>query len=265
MKKRFVFFALVIVSLFFFPYAYAKDNQVKTLSGLVNRISGSQVFFRSSSAALYSAEVGNAKLTRKYGSPMQMEEILAGDKVEATGLVWPDNSISTTVLRDMSLYTHDSSFSGRVISINPLNGSFTLQSKQYGTQNINTNQFTVFKKNGQASFFSQVELGITEAVKGSWERNYENVLASSVAGVLRLISIEITGTLTGTNGKSLTVTADNAIYGVDTSAAKILSKNNKVIDVSGYRLGDIIKVTGRHVAEGVAITASVIKDLSLSK
>ena len=245
--------------------ALSSQDNIKTLSGIVSGVSGSQIFFRAGSAALYAAEVGNANLVRKYGAPMQMGEVLIGDKVEVKGLVWPDNSISTSYLRNLSLYAHNSTFIGKVASINPSNGSFVLQSRPNGAQNITTGPLTVFKKNGQVSSFSQVELGINETVKGSWERSFQNVMAGSVAGVVRFVNIEITGILNGINGKSLTITADNVIYGVDTSTAKVENKSSKITNLSTYSLGDIIRIQGSHISEGVAITASVVKDLSSSK
>lgn len=241
-------------------------SAVKTFSGTVISISGSQVIISTTSAAKYSAEVGNAHLTRKNGVVMKFSEILVGDKVEVKGTLWPDNSISVTNLKDNSLYAHTGTFTGKVVSINPPDSSFVMQSKNYGNQTIITNNFTSFTKNGSGTGFKDVELGMTATVKGVWDRNNTTVTAASIAGTLRMISIYFTGSLSIKSDGALTVIGNgNVIYGVEISHAAILNKSGKPASLSQYNLGDSLRVWGKHISGMVAVVASEVRDVNVVK
>jgi hypothetical protein len=241
-------------------------SSVKTISGTVVSINGSQIILSTVSAARYAAEVGSAQLTRKNGAVMKFSEILAGDKVEVKGTLWSDNSISAATLKDNSLYTHTGTFTGKITSINPPDSSFIMQSKTYGEQTIHANNFTMFTKNGGSSGYSDLALGMTASVKGVWDRSRTNITAFSVEGNFRMISIYFIGNLSVKNGTSLTVIGNgNVIYGVDISKALILNKNGKPVSLGVYSLGDTIRVWGKHISGMVAVTASEIKDINVIK
>jgi len=161
----------------------------KTLTGVVKSITGSQVMFAATSAAKYAAETSAAVLTRKNGVAMQLSEILVGDKIEVKGTLYGDNSISAASLRDLSLYTHTGTFTGKISTINPTDSSFVMDSKTYGSQAIHTNNFTSYKKNGSSATFQDLILGMAATVKGMWDRDNTNVTATSVSGTYRLIDI----------------------------------------------------------------------------
>jgi len=245
--------------------AVAAPSKTKTISGTVTAISGSQVLFKTTSAARYAAEVGSAVLSRKYGAPMNFSEILVGDKIEVKGFIWADNSISSTSLRDLSLYAHNTTFSGKVVSINPSSSSFILESKPNGDQTVHTDSLTVFKKNGSASTFHDVELGMSASVKSTWERSNKDIGATQITGTVRLLNIDITGEIVAMNGTSFTVLANNVLYGVDATKAKIENKSGQLINVNKYLAGQTVHAQGKHIAEGVAITASIVKNLSIIK
>jgi hypothetical protein len=214
---------------------------------------------------MYKAEVSAANLTRKNGASMKFEEIILGDKVEVKGQLWPDNSLNVSVVRNMSLYPHSGTFSGKIINIEPVSSRFTIQKSQ-GTQVIKTDSLTTYKKNGSSSTFRDLELGMSVKVKGIWERNNADVIAKEVSGNLRLVSIEFTGRMVMKSDSAITVVgANNAMYGVNTTKAKIMSKNNKPILVGELRLDDVLKVSGKHVSGRLEVIAGTIKDNSLVK
>lgn len=265
MNKIYWFIAFLMLTYLFSPLEAAAAT-VKTFSGTVTRIYGSGIYFTTASAASYSADIANAALLRKNGASMQFAEILVGDKVEVKGTLWADNGISPLYIKDLSLYAHKGSFSGKIIGINTADLSFILQSKAHGDQNIHTNNFTAFTKNGKNSGFVNLELGMSATVSGVWDRTSTNVIASNIAGSFRLIDIYFTGTLSIKNGSALTVVGNgNVIYGVDAGKAKVLSKNGKPMALDEYRLGDTIRVWGKHISGMVAVTASQVKDASVSK
>lgn len=264
MQKIFVLLAAGLMSAGLLLPALAAATGPNTYSGSVTKINGSNISFTNNTAAIYSAELNGAILTRKNGAPMQLSEIIVGDKIQVTGSLWADNSINASSFRDLSLYAHNSSFSGKIITIDPSTSSFVMQSKTYGNQTINTNNFTSFKKNGGAAIFGDLILGMSATVKGQWDRNYATVLASQVAATIKYINIDFTGTLTTKNGNALTVIGNgNVIYGVDVSKATLQDKNGKTVPLSQLNTSDIVHVWGKHVAGSVAIIGTKIKDSSI--
>lgn len=241
-------------------------SKIKTLTGIVTRVGGSQVIFKATSGAIYAADISAATLTRKYGTSMQFSEILVGDKVEATGKLWEDNSISATTLKNFSLYPHNTTFKAKVTALNPYHSSFTMDSRQHGSQTVRTDQLTIFKQNNNVSSFQNLGIGITVTVKATWERNSVNILAKAVSSTVRLINIEFTGPLKGKSGPILTILGNgNVYYIVDTSNTRILSKNGKTISAGEINIDDVLRVTGKHRSEDTNIIAVTIRDQSLSK
>jgi len=242
------------------------SQKQEQFTGIVTNLVGNQIYFKTKSAANYRAETGSAVMVRKNGSNMAFEEIIVGDKVEVKGKVWNDNSINASYVRNLSLYSHNSTFKGKVIYLAPHLLSFTIESKKSGKQNITTNKLTAFNKGSVSGTFGDVQIGVNVTVKGTWDRSFKEVLASEIKITSRQINIEITGKLTLKNQTALTVVGENnVIYGIDTTQAKLKSKNNKPLTVHDLNMTDTVKVKGKHLAESVQIYASEIKDLSVLK
>jgi hypothetical protein len=244
--------------------ARAASNQ-KTVSGTVTKIMASGMGFSSNSGTWYSVDIAGANVVRKNGSPMKLSEFKIGDKIEVKGTVWSDNSISAIFIRDLTLYAHTGTFSGKIISINPPDGSFVIQSSQPTVRTIRTSGLTSYKKNGSGARFADLEMGMSAVVKGQWERQDSEITATQVLATLRLVNIEVTGQVTMIGPNSLTVISNNTIYGVEISGATLQNKLGKVIVSSAINLGDTVKVSGKHVSGGVKITASKVKDISILK
>lgn len=265
MKNVILTAGILILACGTFPTAGLATSP-KTFTGVVTGLSGSQVIFAATSAAKYQADTGNAQLLRKNGAAMQFSEIFIGDKIEVKGTLWSDNSISAASVRDLSLYTHTGTFSGKISTINPIDFSFTMDSKTYGSQTIHTNNFTSYAKNGSGATFKDLVLGMTASVKGVWDRSKANITATAVNGTYRLINLYFTGTLSMKNADSVTVIGNgNVIYGVDVSKATLQSKNGKPMALTEYKIGDSLRVWGKHISGGVAIVGTRIKNLSITK
>lgn len=240
------------------PYHIFAATQ-KFYTGSVTNILGTQLEFSTTSGAYYTAQTQNVTLIKRYGAPMLIGEIIKGDKIQVTGTARQDNSIAASLVRDMSLYSHNGTFTGKITSFSPLSNYIIIDSRQWGTQTIRTNAYTVFKKNGAASTISDLAAGMTVIVKGAWERSVKDVDASSVQTIIRLVAIDITGNLVlRGGGMALTVIANNTIYGIDAANAQILNKKNQPINV--MQLGDIVRVWGKHISGSTEIVASKIKD-----
>lgn len=266
MKTKIYKFGLGLVLACLLLPSVAFASAVKTFSGTVTKINGSQIFFATTSAANYSAEVGSASLVRKNGAVMQFADFLVGDKVEIIGTLWNDNSISASSVKDLSLYAHTGTFAGKIISISPADFSFVMQSKAYGNQTIATNNFTSFTKNGSVAAFKDLSLGMATTVKGMWDRSNTNLVATAVTGTLRLIDIYFTGIVSIQGANSLTVIGNgNVIYGVDLSKAILQSKNGKPLAFYEIKVGDALRVWGKHISGSVQIVGTEIKDSSVIK
>lgn len=269
MKKLYGYAGVAIVVSLIVPslcLGAASSPKQTTLIGVVGRIAGNELTFSTPSAAIYRAQTSSAVLLRKYGAPMRFEEILAGDKVEVTGMVFSDNSINAVSVKNLSLYVHIGTFTGKIGIINPAASTFTLDSKAYGVQTIKADGLTVIKKNGSASSLSEMHTGMSARVKGTWERSNKNVGATEVDGTLRLINVSFIGTLVMMGPTGFTVIgANNAIYAVDFGNAQLVSKNNKPIAWGEFKLDDKLTVQGKHISGQLQITASKIKDSSLVK
>jgi hypothetical protein len=238
----------------------------KTFTGTVTGFSGNQIIFSTTSAAKYSADSGNAQLTRKNGIAMNLSEMIVGDKISVTGTLWGDNSISANFIIDQTLYTHISTFTGKISTINTLNNSFTMDSKTYGTQTIQTNNFTSYYKNNSAATFKDLITGMTATVKAQWDRSNANLTAMTVNGTYRLINIYFTGSLQAKNGSAFTIIGNgNVIYGVDLTNATLQSKNNKTMNLNEFNTGDTLHVWGQHLSGSVAIVGTKVKDYSVTK
>lgn len=238
----------------------------KTLTGTVIRSSENQVVFRVSSAATYTAQTWGSKLIKKFGADMSFGEILVGDKVEVKGMVWPDNSINATQVRNLTLYAHSETFSGKVNTLDPFSKTFTLQTASSGLLTVTSDGFTVYTKNGSPSGLTELEPGISVSVKGLWERDKTKIHAKEVKATLRLVNIDITGQIMMLSPTSITVLANaNVIYGVDTKTAKLLDKKGKAASYSQFSGGDTVRVKGKHISGKNQITASEVRNNSLPR
>ena len=232
----------------------------KIYSGIITGILGTQLQFATASGAYFSVQTQNITLMRRYGAPMQASEFMTGDKIQVTGSARPDNSIAASLVRDMSLYAHNSTFTGKIISLSPLCSYLIIDSRQWGTQTIHTNTYTVFKKNSVSATITDLIAGMTVMVKGAWERTSKDITASSVQAIIRLVNIDVTGRLVMRGDSALTVIANNTIYGVDISGAALVNKKDQPVTVSQLDMDDMLRVVGKHISGSTEITASKVRD-----
>ncbi len=245
------------------PAAAAVQNE-KNLTGVVTKITGNQIFFKTANAVVYAAETSAAALVRRNGTAMLFSEFAVGDRVEVHGQTWQDNSMSATRIRNLTVYAHNGTFTGKITALDPLTGTLTLQGAQYGTQTVHTNPQTVYMKNGSIVPVQDIAVGMSATIKGTWERTRGDVAAREVRATVRLLNIDITGQLMIKDGYNLTVVSNGVLYGIDASTAKVKSKNNKPMLVSELAMATV-RVQGKHIQESPHIVAATIKDLATTK
>lgn len=234
------------------------------LVGVVTAQYANQVVFKTNAAVVYRAEASYAGLVRRNGGAIAVTDIAVGDRVEVRGQVWSDNSMSASAIRNLTLYTHAGTFSGKIMAVDQPNKSISLQSAQHSKQTIRTTAATLFTRNGTITTFQDMQVGMSATVHGTWERNKTEVIADSIRARVRLINIDITGDVTMKDGSALTVVANGVLYAVDAGNAVLRSKNNKVMYLTDLGL-EQVRVWGKHMAESPSITAARIKSLRTVK
>ncbi len=253
-----------VAMLFALPL-HAVALQQRVFTGIITAKNVSGFLFSGSSGITYSVDIAGANLVRKNGSSMLFSEFILGDKIEVRGTLWGDNSISASSIRDLSLYAHTGTFSGKIISLDPATQSFTVQSSQPLQRNIHTTSLTSLKKNGGSATFQDLQIGMSVSVKGFWERQAGEITASAVQATLRLVNIQVTGQITLVLPNALTVVSSGTIYGVDISKAVLKKSDGSVASINSFTTGDMVRVTGKHVSGKVQITASSVKKISVAK
>ncbi len=258
-KYSFILTASLIIPTLCFAAQFTPKN--KTLTGVVTKAYENILVFKTTSAAIYTVQTPQAKFIKKYGADMKFGEIFVGDKVEVKGLVWPDNSILADQVRDLSLYPHSGTLTGKIESLNVSNLSFVMQTSSYGLVAVKTDGFTMFKKNSQGSGLLELELGVSVTVKGLWERDRTQIYAKEVMAKYRLVNIEIEGNLTMFSPSGMTVVANGTvIYGVDITGAKLLNKNGNTVTINSFLGGEIVKVKGKHISGTNKLFASSVQN-----
>ncbi len=263
MKKIIICFIIILSFIFAFP---VHANTVKKITGKVTNVYSNQIVFTTPNAAYYSADTLNVTLIRRYGSPMSILEMKVGDKVEVTGTVWPDNKVTASLIKDVSLYTHTGTISGKIVNLDPLGKKFTVINSQRKTFTIQTNSATSITKNNGYATLTDLSPGMTVSVKGTWERDSQNIDATIVKATFRLVNIYVTGSLVMKGPGVMTIVAsNNTIYGIDIGSAELQSKNGKSLNLGEFNMTDKIKVWGKHISGVAQITASLVKDNAIIK
>lgn len=253
---------LVIIFIFFFPLpSLAAVPKIKTITGIVSRVVDTQVVITSGNGNTYYVQTANANLMRRYGSPMTLDDILTGDKLEVTGVVGSSNIIPAVTIKSLVLYTHTGVVTGKIISTNLSQYSFTIEDTQLVKHTVQMDSRTSIKKNSAAAVITDIETGMKVTTKGTWERTNANITAKEVLLTQRLIAIEITGTLSMRGPEALTVIGtQGALYGIDIRSAKIVNKKGNTIPYSSLTMGGKVRIVGKHVSGKQQIVASQVKD-----
>lgn len=250
-------------ALFLLPIsALAAGPQYKVFTGTVTQINGGKVTVKTAAGQIYFVETGAGQIIKKNGSPMKLSEVLMGDKVEVKGTLYSDNSFLSASFRNLSLYAHNGTFSGKIVMVSPAATSFTLQTSAYGLINVHTDALTNFKISTGEVGLVGLKTDMSATVKGAWERSRSEVLARTVDAKFRLVGVEFTGTLRALSSTGLTVVVGNTLYGVDISKSVIKNKSGQTINWNGLVLGQSVHVTGKHASGSSQISASLVKVVS---
>ncbi len=229
-------------------------------TGTAINISGTTFTLNAANGGSYTVDASAAKTHRRFGAIMQVAEIQPGDSVVVRGTADGSN-IKAELIRDTSLQARNGVFSGKVTALN--GSSFTLQTYGRGSETINTDSSTVFKKNGQPAQLSDVMVGSQVRVSGVWDKTNNNVSAKFVNVIVRMARVNLTGTLSSVADTTLTVNGSNSTtYTVDASKARIVKLHGGKITLADLASGDSLRIYGRHEVSSTNVTATLIRDLS---
>lgn len=240
--------------------------KTETITGALTAINGTSLTVTTSSTSptVYSVDASNVKkVDRRFGAQTDLTALQVGDTLQIRGVVNGSSVIASTV-RDMSLQARYGTFVGSVTSIS--GSSFALQSKDRGSQTINTTSTTIFKQGSQTATISNLAVGQTVTVSGVWDRTNSNVTANRVT--IKVSSLGITGVLQSISGTTLTVLSNSTTstpgttYTVDASKSTFYYKGYKKGDITILQTNDQVNVRGQMISGTSSITASYVRDLS---
>jgi hypothetical protein len=228
--------------------------------GTVTSVSANTISLHANNGTDYVVATTNAKLVRRYGAAMLIGDIQAGDMLQIRGTV-NGNNFDAILIRNLSLQAKNGAFVGTVGTTGA--SSFILQSKNRGSQTINFNSDTVFKKEGKPATAADVTSGATVHVSGVWDRTNSNVTAKSVYILLK--AIHFSGTLSAKTDTTLTIASkEGTTYLVDISKARLVRQHNGKSVIGEFNVGDKMQVWGKHVEGSTNIAASLAKDDSIT-
>jgi Domain of unknown function (DUF5666) len=231
-----------------------------TISGTLTNISGTTLTVTASGTSLsvYTVDASNVKkVDRRYGASTDLSALQTGDTLSVRGVINGTNVTASTI-RDISLQARKGTFVGTVSGA--VNGSsFAIQSKDRGSQTINTTSSTIFKEGSAGSSLADIAVGQTVTVSGVWDRTNSNVTATRVT--IKVGSLSVTGTLGSLSGSTFTVTtASSTVYSVDATNARVTYKNGHKGSVSILQNGDSVVVYGKSVSGSTNIIATLVRD-----
>ena len=240
-----------------------KRPQLRTIAGTVTVISGTNITMVNKDTT-YTVDTTGAKFVRRFGAAMVLGDIQVNDQLSVWGTV-DGTTLKALYIRDMSLQAFHGEFSGVVKSIDASSTfmSFVLTTKNRNDQTIYTVSSTVFKKNGVVILPSAVQVGSEVRVDGVWDRVNANVMAKTVVLKLETRPVEISGTVTVSNGSIVVVTRNNLTYSADTTHTLFVGKDFHLVSAADVKTGDSVTVHAIRTNQSMSVIAYLVRDLSL--
>jgi hypothetical protein len=253
---------VLTVSLLLPTVAFARQSK---LAGTVSAVDGYSVVFSTAKGISYTADATNSKITRR-GKEIPVSNIEVGDKVSIVGVVSGSNMVASTIVHTI-VPPKNVQYQGKVIVLK--GDTSTLQISAKKTQNIDIIETTVFKINSKPAQRADLTFGATVQVAAILYKTGK-ITAKSINIIIKILPITVVGTLVAKTDTVLTDTVltvntnNDTVYAVDITKAKLVRKNGKKAGLAELNIGDRLQIQGKHVAESTNVTASLVKDLSLT-
>lgn len=235
------------------------DVQV-SLIGKVTALSGTNITVLGNNGSSYVIDASSAKFVRRYGGTMTVSDIQLNDQIFVQGTL-VGTAIKAKAIEDFSLQTRNGAFSGTVQSVS--GSSFVLKSQNRGTQTVLTSANTKFLKNGAAATLADVVVGATVHVDGIWNNTNNNVTANKVRVTVKQEQVRLNGTVSATNGTTLTLNGtDGKTYTVNVAGAILATSSYYGKEWTNLKVGDRVQVWGKMMTGSTQVTSSMVINFS---
>lgn len=241
------------------------DVQVSLL-GKATSVSGTTIVLTANNGATYTVNVNTARIIRKFGAAMTVNDIQTNDQLFVQGVLMgattgtTGTTIQAKLIQDMSLQARNGSFAGTIQSIS--GNSFVLQSANRGLQTIFTSSTTKILKGNVTASLTDLTVGATVKVDGVWNNTNSNVTANKIQIVVKQEEVHLNGTVVSVGGTTMTFTADGKTYDVDISKINVATRTYFGNDIMKIKAGDAVQIWGKTMTGSLQIKASLVIDFS---
>lgn len=256
-----------------------KDGLATITDAKVMQIAGGTLFTRmywgDSYVRLTIKTNQNTKFYRGTGEVTTISEISEGDMIDVTGQLTGGDILTlvTYTVKNTSLQKKQTTFSGKVQSVDVPTKTFILNDKKIGTVTVLATSTTRFVKGNRTLDLAHIVAGDTiTKVAGDYNINTRTVVADSVVtyvdlnmfkprnfqGSLKeIVSANVPG--------SIKVMIDGKTYSINiTENTSILNTVRNKVSLNRFEVNDTIRIYGaiREVDEPI-IDAEIIRNVSL--
>ncbi len=286
MKKILVFIFVLALFTPKFSWAFSgsevhiTSDGTATITGTkVMQIAGATLFTRmywgDSYVRLTVKTNQSTKFFRGTGESTTISEISEGDMLDVTGQLTGGDVLTlvTSTVKNSSVQKKQTSFSGKVQSVDVPSKTFILNDKKIGTITVMATSTTRFVKGNRVLDLAHIVSGDTiTKVSGDYNINTRTVVADSVityvdlniykprnfqGSLKELVSVNVPG--------SIRVLIDGKTYNINiTEKTSILNTVRNRVSLTRFELGDTIRIYGsiREVDDPI-IDAEVVRNISL--
>jgi hypothetical protein len=286
MKKYLLFFVfgvLLVPSLTLganTEVSITSDGSATIFGAKVMQLAGGTFFMRMYWGEAYVRFVvktnSKTKILRGTGEATNISEIKEGDTLDIRGVLESGSDTLNIIagsIKNSSVQKKQSSFSGKVISIDLSSNQFTLNSKTDGQITIHTNGSTVFKKGGRELDLEHLKIGDTiTKTYGDYNLTTKTLEATNVVTFIDPTFYKpqnFEGKLKSVEGLVAPTQIVLSISGIDytiniASNTSVLSKNRSTALLNRFVAGDTIRIYGtREEIDAPVIDAEIVRNINL--
>ncbi|MFA5889297.1 MAG: hypothetical protein WCW47_03210 [Candidatus Paceibacterota bacterium] len=287
MRKITIIFLALLLLILPFTIAFADSEVSITKNGntTISSVKVMQIFGTTFAARLYWGEAyirlsvktdSKTKFFRGTGEATILKEIAEGDILDIAGILEPGSSALTVIastVKNSSVQKKQTTFSGKVVSVDLSGRKFVLNAKNVGTITVSIATTTQFIKGNRTLDLEHVKAGDTiTKTSGDYNLTTKTLVAESVTTHVNLNDYkpknyegklqEVIGITVPT---SIKVSINGVSYVVNISnKTSVLNKNRNLVSLSRFVVGDTIRIYGAiQEVDNPIINADIVRNTSL--
>lgn len=257
----------------------SKDGSVVISGAKVMQLAGrsfyTRLYWGNSFVRLLVKSTSATSVLRGTGEATTYEEIKVGDYLNMQGTLESGAEalvLVPTLIRDISVQKENTTFSGKVASVNVSGNSFALSTRNQGEITVSTDGNTVFSKGSRTVDLPRLLIGdVITSISGVYDYNTKTLAATRVTVYLNQSFYRyqnFQGTLVGTPGpspSSIQVRIDGVQFTVNIPPDIIIwNKDKKPAMFARFVDGDAIRFHGkRQEADTPIIDADILRNMNL--